>query len=71
MPNKMISMVTGVLYSFFKKNERFQEMARENEEAKEMYMAWLTGELNKLDGMEIFEREQEAGTDAEKEAGGE
>lgn len=34
-------------------------------------MAWLTGELNKLDGMEIFEREQEAGTDAEKEAGGE
>lgn len=62
---------SGPLYSFFKKNERYQEMARENEEAKEMYMAWLTGELNKMDGMEIFEREQEAGADAEKEAGGE
>ena len=46
-------------------------MARENDEAKEMYYAWLRGEITKMDGMEIFEREQEAGTDAEKEAGGE
>ena len=62
---------SGPLYSFFRKNERFQEMARENDEAKEMYYAWLRGEITKMDGMEIFECEQEESADAEKEAGGE
>lgn len=41
--------------SFFRKKERFEEMARENTEAKEMYDAWLAGALRELDSQKLYE----------------
>lgn len=45
---------TAPIYSFFQKKERFEEMARENTEAKEMYDAWLAGALRDLDSQKLY-----------------
>lgn len=37
------------LLNFFSKRIKFEEMARENSEAGEMFQAWLSGALEKLD----------------------
>lgn len=68
--------VPDSVYSFFQKKERFEEMARENTEAREMYDAWLAGALRELDSQKLYEEVDDdlpsrGIGDAEKEAGGE
>ena len=39
------------LMNFFSKKIKFEEMAKENDEAEEMFQAWLSGALEKLDNV--------------------
>lgn len=39
------------LMKFFTKKIKFEEMAKENDEAEEMFQAWLSGALEKLDNI--------------------
>lgn len=62
------------LLMFFDKKIRYEEMAKENIEAKEMYQAWLSGALNSLDNIILIrdkdhETRIEGESHAEKETG--
>ena len=50
---------TAPIFAFFQKKERFEEMARENAEAKEMYDAWLAGALRDLDSQKLYEEDDD------------
>lgn len=39
--------------TFFEKELKFEEMARDSSEAEEMFQAWLSGALSKLDEIEL------------------
>ena len=46
------------LFTFFEKKLKFEEMAKDSSEAAEMYQAWLSGALAKLDNI-VLESEKD------------